>query len=507
MKQLLFKLKESLISVLPITLIVIFLNFTPIVNLSPKEVLVFSISAILLIVGIGLFNMGADLAMTPMGTHVGSGLTKAKSIMILLSVCFALGLFITIAEPDLTVLAGQVKDVIDPDLLVIAVGVGVGIFLVVAVLKIVFKRQLASLLMYFYMLLFALATLLIVSGNGDLLALSFDSGGVTTGPITVPFIMALGVGIASTIGGKRANENSFGLIALCSVGPIIAVIILGIFAEGKLDYTVPSYVIADNVLKEFFINLLSVTEEVTLALGLIVVFFFIINFIFLKLPKRKIIQILIGVLYTYIGLIIFLTSVNVGFMPIGYKLGTQLGENPWILAIAGFILGLVVVLAEPAVHVLNKQVEEITDGNVSKTSMLIALSVGVGISICLSMIRIIFDFSLLYYLIPGYFISLGLSFFVPRMYTAIAFDSGGVASGPLTSTFILPFAVGACMAIFPDGSKVLSDAFGIVAMVAMTPLITIQLLGFRAVVARQVREKIAMKRILDEDDNQIINFM
>lgn len=507
MKQLFLKLKESLVSVLPITLIVIFLNFTPIVNLSTKEVVVFSISAVLLIVGMSLFNMGADLAMTPMGTHVGSGLTKTKSIMILLIVCFALGVLITIAEPDLTVLASQVKDVINSTVLIVAVGVGVGIFLVIAILKIVFKRQLASLLMYFYMLLFALATLLIVSGNGDLLALSFDSGGVTTGPITVPFIMALGVGIASTVGGKRANENSFGLIALCSVGPILAVMVLGIFANGELEYTVPNYAISDNVLKDGLITLWSVTKEVTLALGLIVAFFFIINFIFLKLPKKKLIQIVIGVLYTYLGLIIFLTSVNVGFMPIGYKLGVQLGENSLVLTIAGFILGLVVVLAEPAVHVLNKQVEEITDGNVSKQSMLIALSVGVGVSICLSMIRIVFDFSLLYYLIPGYFISLGLSFFVPRMYTAIAFDSGGVASGPLTSTFILPFAIGACMAIYPDGSKVLSDAFGIVAMVAMTPLITIQLLGFRAVLARRVREKIAMRRILDEDDNKIINFM
>ena len=229
---------------------------------------------------------------------------------------------------------------------------------------------------------------------------------------------------------------------------------------------------------------------------------------FLKLPKKKLIQILIGILFTYIGLVIFLTSVGVGFMPIGYKMGEQLGKlNSIVLVIFGFIIGLVVVLAEPAVHVLNKQVEEITDGNVSKKSMLLALSIGVGISLGLSMIRIIFDFSILYYLVPGYFISLGLSFFVPRMYTAIAFDSGGVASGPLTSTFILPFAIGACVAVYGDSSKVLTDAFGIVAMVAMTPLITIQLLGFRAIVSKSVREKIAMRRILDENDDQIIEFM
>ena len=506
--QLLHKIKEALISVLPVTLIVVLLNFTPLVSFSSKEIVVFIISALLLILGIGLFSLGADLAMTPMGTHVGSGLTKSKSLKLLVIVSFALGLFITIAEPDLTVLANQVADVINPTFLIAAVGMGVGIFLVISVLKIVFKRQLASLLMFFYMFLFALTGLVIIGGNEGFLALAFDSGGVTTGPITVPFIMALGVGIATAIGGKRSNENSFGLIALCSVGPILAVMLLGMTINGEISYTIPDYSIAEDVVGTFFQHLLGVAGEVLLALGLIVVFFFVINWFVLKLPKKKIIQILIGITFTYIGLVIFLTSVNVGFMPIGYKMGLQLSKfSPVVLAIAGFILGLVVVLAEPAVHVLNKQVEEITDGNVSKKSMLIALSIGVGISICLSMICIIFDFSILYYLVPGYFISLGLSFFVPRMYTAIAFDSGGVASGPLTSTFILPFAIGACMALYPDGSKVLTDAFGIVAMVAMTPLITIQLLGFRSVVAKMMREKIAMRRILEEDDDQIINFM
>ena len=508
MKQFLEKVKEALISVMPVTLIVIFLNFTPLVNFSSKEIIIFIISSILLILGIGLFNLGADLAMTPMGEYVGSGLTKSKNILLLVAVCFALGLLITIAEPDLTVLADQVSSVINPSSLIYFVGFGVAIFLAIAILKIVFKRQLASILMFFYMLLFAICSLIIIVGNEELLALSFDSGGVTTGPITVPFIMALGVGVASTIGGKRANENSFGLIALCSVGPILAVMILALTAKGDLNYPIPDYSIAENVFLAFFETLWSVTKDVTIALGMIVAFFMIINLIFLKLPKKKIIQIFIGALFTYAGLIVFLTTVHIGFMPIGYKIGSSLAEqNPILLAIAGFILGLVVVLAEPAVHVLNKQVEEITSGGVTKRSMLIALSVGVGISLCLSMIRIIFDFSVLYYLIPGYFISLGLSFFVPRMYTAMAFDSGGVASGPLTSTFILPFAVGACIAIDPTGNQVLTNGFGIVAMVAMTPLITIQLLGFRSVISKMVKEKIAMRRILVEDDDTIIEFM
>ena len=508
MKQFYLKVKEALVSVLPVTLIVIILNLTPLVDFSRKEINIFIVCSILLILGIGLFNLGADLAMTPMGEYVGAGLTKSKKLLVLLGVCFALGLFITIAEPDLTVLATQVSGIMSSTKLILFVGIGVGIFLVLAILKIVFKISLSRMLMYFYMLLFALSALLIASGNESLLGLSFDSGGVTTGPITVPFIMALGVGIATTIGGKRANENSFGLVALCSVGPILAVMLLGISVNKQLEYPIPDYSVPTNIMASFFETLLVVTKEVTIALGMVIVFFFVIDFIFLKLPKKKIIQILVGSLYTYLGLIIFLTSVNVGFMPIGYKMGSDLSTfNSNLLIVCGFILGLVVVLAEPAVHVLNKQVEEITDGGVSKKSMLIALSVGVGISICLSMIRIKYDFSLLYYLIPGYMVSLGLSFFVPKMYTAIAFDSGGVASGPLTSTFILPFSIGACMALFPDGSKILNNAFGIVSMVAMTPLITIQLLGFRAVVSKHVKEKIAMRRILDEDDDQIIEFM
>ena len=509
MKQQAFvKFKESLVSVLPITLIVVLLNLTPLVNFSSKEIIVFIISAILLTLGISLFNLGADIAMTPMGKYVGSGLTKSRKIGVLIFVCFLMGFLITIAEPDLTVLATQVKDVMNSTVLIMAVGIGVGFFLIIALFKILFKRKLASILMFSYMMLFAISSIMILNGKEALLPLSFDSGGVTTGPITVPFIMALGVGISSAIGGKHAGENSFGLIALCSVGPILAVMLLGISSKGNLDYSVPSYAIADDVLITYIKTLLVVTKEVTIALGLVVLFFFIINGIVLKLPMKKIKQIVVGIIFTYLGLVIFLTSVNVGFMPIGYKLGLELADTSEnLLMIIGFVLGMVVVLAEPAVHVLNKQVEEITDGNVSKRSMLIALSIGVGVSLGLSMIRIIFDFSVLYYLIPGYMISLGLSFFVPRMYTAIAFDSGGVASGPLTSTFILPLAIGASIAVTGSSDSVLSLAFGIVAMVAMTPLITIQLLGFRAIVTKRVKEQIAMRRILTDDDDTIIEFM
>ena len=505
MKKLLFsKIKEALFSVLPVTLIVIILNLTPLVNLSFDETLIFSVSAIFLILGIGFFALGADVAMTPMGEHVGSGLTKSKNLKLLLIVCFALGVLITVAEPDLTVLADQVGS----KLIILFVGLGVGLFLVLSVLKIVLKKDLGSILVYFYMVLFAMAVLLLSVDpeNFRLLPLSFDSGGVTTGPITVPFIMALGVGVAATIGGRGASENSFGLVAMCSVGPILAVLVLSMISGGDVSAPgIEDYQFAENLWAAVGNTLLKTTKDVSIALGLVVAFFFAVNFAFLKLPKKKLLQISIGAVITYIGLIIFLTSVHVGFMPVGFKMGEELAKaSPVAIAIAGFVLGLVVVLAEPAVHVLNKQVEEITGGTVSKTAMMIALSVGVGLSICLSVIRIIFRFSVLYYLVPGYLISLGLSFFVPKIYTAIAFDSGGVASGPLTSTFILPFAIGACVAM---GGDILSDAFGIVAMVAMTPLITIQMLGFTAISKKRVSEKLAMRRILDEDDDQIIRFL
>ena len=499
------KISEAFVSVFPVTLIVFILNLTPLIDLK-GDIWIFMISAVFLIIGIGLFNLGADMAMTPMGEHVGSGLTKSKNMLLLLSVCFIMGLFITIAEPDLTVLADQVSSIMNGTVLIFAVGAGVGLFLLLVVLKIIFKVNLSSLLMFFYMLLFALTSLVVINGNTGFLPLAFDSGGVTTGPITVPFIMALGVGIATTIGGKDASGNSFGLVAMCSVGPILAVMLLGITANGTIDYGVPNYPI--NISFTSILHTLGEKiKEVAIALGLIVVFFAVLQALYLKLPKKKLIQIAIGIAYTFTGLVIFLTAVTVGFSPIGYRMGEMLAANhSAVIVVFGFIIGAVVVLAEPAVHVLNKQVEEITDGTVTKRSMLIALSVGVGISIGLSMIRIIFDFSILYYLIPGYFISLGLSFFVPRLYTAIAFDSGGVASGPLTSTFILPFAVGVCYALHGT-DKIMSDAFGIVAMVAMTPLITIQILGFRAVMTKRVRENIAMKRILGAEDEQIINFM
>ena len=508
MKELWEKIREALFSALPITAIVYLMALTPLFDMSQAELMTFTVGAVLLILGIGLFSLGADMAMTPMGSHVGSGLSLQRKLGLLLGVCFVLGMLITIAEPDLQVLANQVSAVMNGTLLIYCVGFGVGTFLVVSILKIVFRQSLSTILMLFYKLMFAMALLLVVNGNAPLLPMAFDSGGVTTGPITVPFIMALGVGISSILGDRRSKENSFGLVALCSVGPVLAVLILGVFSGSDLTYEVPDYTVSADVLGSFLHTAGHTCKEVALALGLIVAFFLICQFLFLKLPGKRLLRIAIGVAFTYVGLVMFLTGVNVGFMPIGYKLGYTLAESldPGLLVLFGLVVGVLVVLAEPAIHVLNVQVEEVTGGLVSKKAMMTGLCVGVGASIALSMIRIVFDFSLVYYIIPGYFISLALSLVVPPVYTAIAFDSGGVASGPMTSGFILPLAVGACVAL--QGSEaVLRDGFGVVALVAMTPLITIQLLGFRGIVAERVNERKAMKRILDADDQQIINFM
>ena len=507
LKELKDKILEALYSALPITVLVYLMALTPWFEFSTVELITFTAGAVLLVLGIGLFSMGADLAMTPMGTHVGSGLSRQRKLGLLLFVCFVLGMLITIAEPDLQVLANQVSAVMNGTVLIYAVGFGVGVFLVFAVLKIVFRKSLGTILMLFYMLLFALGLMLAVNGNLPLLPMSFDSGGVTTGPITVPFIMALGVGISSVLGDPRSKDNSFGLVALCSVGPVLAVLVLGIFASNDLTYAVPDYTVSSSILGSYLHTAGHTCREVAVALGMIVVFFLVCQVLFLKLSFKRLKRIAVGVVITYIGLVLFLTGVNVGFMPIGYKLGHALAlvDSRFLIGF-GLVTGVLVVLAEPAIHVLNGQVEDVTGGMVSKKSMMIGLCVGVGAAITLSMVRIVYDFSLVYYIIPGYFISLALSLFVPPVYTAIAFDSGGVASGPMTSGFILPFAVGACVALQGE-EAVLRDAFGVVALVAMIPLITIQLLGFKGIIDAHLQERKAMKRILDADDQQIINFM
>lgn len=506
-KQFFNKLKESVISVIPIIAFVLLLNITPLVNLSGMEIFAFIFASVFLILGIALFSLGADVSMTPMGKSIGNGLTKKRKLWLLLLVTFIVGILVTVAEPDLLVLATQVSQVINGTLLIVIVAVGVGLLLMFAILKMIFNIKLSMMLMFFYFLLFALTTLIVLNGNQQFLGLAFDSGGVTTGAITVPFIMALGIGVASSLGGKQSKENSFGLIALCSVGAVISVMIAGLFINGEMSYTIADYTFNNNIIIAFLSGILSSIKEVGFALGLIVAFFIVCQFTFLKLPKQQLLRLFIGLIFTFIGLVLFLSAVNTFYISIGFKIGSSIAQiNQFLLIPIGLVVGAIIVLAEPAIHILNQQVENTTNKVITRKSMLIGLTIGVGLSIALSMIRIIFGFSILYYLIPGYIISLGLSFFVPPVYTAVAFDSGGVASGPLTSSFILPLSIGACFSIGGSGS-ILTNAFGVVAMVAMTPLITIQVLGFTSLIRTKIHRNIAINKILSKDDKQIIDFM
>ena len=467
------KAHEAVWSVLPIMLIVLLLAFT--IAPIPTGILAqFLLGGILVIGGMIFFTMGAELSMTPMGERVGGSLLRTKKLWVIVIVGFILGVIITISEPDLQVLAEQVSSV--PNLvLIMSVALGVGVFLVAALLRILFGIALAPILFIFYTIIVILA--LFVPKN--FLAVAFDSGGVTTGPMTVPFIMALGVGISAIRNDKHAENDSFGLVALCSIGPIIAVLTLGMLYSTDSSFAEDIiYEVSDSVElgKVFLQRFPRYFKEIALSLMPIFIFFEIFQLISLKLNKKLHIKICIGLVYTYVGLVFFLTGANVGFIPAGNYLGTVLASLPykWIIIPIGMIIGYFIVKAEPAVYVLMKQVEELTDGDISGKSMQISLSVGVAVSVGLSMLRVLCQISILYLLIPGYVIALILTRFVPKIFTAIAFDSGGVASGPMTATFLLPLAQGACIAL---GGDAVTDAFGVVAMVAMTPLITIQILG------------------------------
>ena len=481
-KKLKEKLKEALQAVLPIIGLVLLLSFT-IAPISPSILLCFLIGGILLIAGIVFFTLGAELAMSPMGERVGTAMTQSKKLWVVVALSFLLGFIITISEPDLQVLAQQVPAV--PNLtLILAVACGVGVFLVVALLRMLFSIALPPFLVCFYAVIFILAFFV----PKEFLSVAFDSGGVTTGPMTVPFIMALGVGISATRSDRHAADDSFGLVALCSIGPILAVMMLGmIYNPDSAAYTppvIPEIVDSKQLWNLFAVELPTYMKEIALSLLPIVLFFAVFQALILKLSGRNLTRILIGLVYTYIGLVLFLTGVNVGFMPAGNYLGQVLSglSHPWVIVPIAMVMGYFIVKAEPAVYVLNKQVEEITDGAIPARAMGTALSAGVAISLGIAMIRVLTGISILWILIPGYTIALVISFFVPKIYTAIAFDSGGVASGPMTAAFLLPLAQGACVAL---GGNIVTDAFGVVAMVAMTPLITIQVMGLYSKLAEK----------------------
>lgn len=470
------KLKEAFQAVFPIALIVLGLSLT-LTPLKTGTFLLFAIGVLLLIAGTALFTLGADMSMLVIGQKVGATLTRSKKIWLIAFVSFVIGVIVTMAEPDLQILAEQVSD-IENMVLIVTVSVGVGVFLTIAMLRIVFGISLSVLLAIFYVALFAVALLFVPQ---SFWAVAFDSGGVTTGPVTVPFIMSLGVGVAAVRSGKKSGDDSFGLVALSSIGPVLAVMILGIIykAEGG-EYELEAVLVPETTRSAFAVygrGLGTYSLEVLRAISPIVAFFVLFQLVTRAFPKRQMIKIFIGLMYTFAGLTFFLAGANVGFMPVGREIGQALAQiwNGWLLVPVGMLFGYFVVSAEPAVYVLNKQVEHMSAGAVSASAMKKGLCLGVCAALGFAMLRIVTGFNVMWLLVPGYATALILMPFTPKLFTGIAFDSGGVASGAMVSSFILPMAIGACSFIAPG--EIMTLAFGCVALVALAPLISIQILG------------------------------
>ena len=469
------KFLESLTSILPIAAIVLLFGIT-LTPLSTSTFMLFLIGVLCLIAGLAVFTMGAEMSMLPLGTKIGSFLGKSKHIWLIAFLSFIIGILVTISEPDLQILAGQVSGV--PNMvLILTVSIGVGIFLAIAMMRIVFHISLSVLLMIFYVAAFLLCTFI----SPDFWSVAFDSGGVTTGPMTVPFIMAIGAGVSGMRANKDGHDDSFGLVALCSIGPILSVLILGITfdltgASSNLSEMTPIVENTRDGMLHYLYGFATHAKDVGVALLPTIVFALLFQLITHAFSIKQLVRVGVGVVYTFVGLVVFLTGANEGFMPVGVTLGSSLANlgNGYILIPICMLIGYFIVNAEPAVYVLNKQVEQITAGAISAGTMRLALSVGVSAALGLSMLRILTGISILWILIPGYVIALGLSFFVPKFFTGIAFDSGGVASGAMMSAFVLPLAIGACSTL---GGNIMMQAFGCVAFVAMTPIISIQICG------------------------------
>lgn len=465
------KLKEAVKSILPVSLIMLFVGF--ILEFNSVTIISIIISTLLLILGVALFTYGADLSMIEIGKLISSRLIKTKKPMLIAVISLIVGIFITIAEPDLKVLATQMT-AIDSNTFIFCVGLGVGLFLSLAALRILFQINLKKILAIFYILLL----LMMFISSSDIIPVAFDSGGVTTGPISVPFILAMGLGFSSMQSRKKSKDDSFGLVALCSIGPILIVLLFNMFNNSDMSYV---YNIENEVtnLSTLLLNykneLIPTIKEVIISLLPILGIFIIYNLITRKVNGNKMLKIIFGLLATFIGITVFFLGVNIGYMPTAYLIGINMTKMfKYLLIPFGIIIGFVIVKAEPAVAVLTDQIEKITQGSMKKNMITNTIAIGVACAVTISMIRVLTGVSLNYFIVIGYLVALLLMLITPNLFTMIAFDSGGAVSGPLTTSFLLPLIVGICYQV---GGNVLTDAFGLVALVALSPLITIQILG------------------------------
>ncbi len=474
------KFKESLISILPITFLVVILSLLVVPETLPL-LPNFLICCVFMVVGVTLFTMGADTAMFPIGSYVGGFLSKRKSPWLLLVCSLVLGIIITIAEPDLTVLAGQVTSV-NNWVFIVSVSLGVGLFLVLAVLRVLLKWKLNLVMLISYAIIFLMAIFV----DQNIIPVSFDSGSVTTGPISVPFIMAFALGV-SAVRGTGSKEDGFGFVGFASAGPILVVMLLFcIIGNGGVQQSATEVVTFGNA---FLIYL----KDVAITLAPIIAFFVIFQIFALKLPKKEIFKIIIGLILTYVGIVLFLVGVNVGFLPVGSEIGKVLAENHSALLIpVCAVIGFCMAMVEPAVLVLAKQIESITGGTIKRPVMLLCVAVGVSIALLLCAVRLLTHISILWILVPAYTIIFVLSFFVPKLFVGIAFDSGGVATGAIATTFAMPLVLGACSSL---GGNVMLEAFGTLAFCAAAPILVVLVFGTIYKIASKRTEDVNAKKL------------
>lgn len=500
-REFLEKCKESAISVLPFFAIItlLYLVFLP---FSIFALLSIIVATILMIVGMSLFSVGVDMSTMKMGGYVGSNLSKSRRLSLMAILSFVLGFMVTIAEPDLMVLAEQVPGISSKWIILITVSLGTGVFLLLATIRIIFRISIRTILIISY----ALALILCLFAPNNFLPLSYDTIGVTTGAVSVPFIMAFGLGICAVRSGKNNQEDGFGLVALASIGPVISMLIVSIFI--KTDSTIltesTSMISSANQWGvSIGSSILSYLKEVFVVIIPIFVFFLIYNFKYLKLPKTQLLRIAIGLMYCYIGLVAFLTGVSSGYLPMADWLGYTIAMSDfrWVIIPIAVLIGFFLVFAEPAVHVLNKQVEDITDGVISKKTMLIGISIGVALAMLIVSIRALFGFEFVYLIVPLTIIMIVLNIYTPNLFSGIAFDSGGAAAGSLAASFVLPFIIGICKAI---GGDVMLYGFGTIGIISILPTIVIQIMGIRyQYVLNKVKKKqkiISNITIIDYDE-------
>ena len=468
------KIIRSFSSVLPVTVIVLFISvfFVP---MPVDTVMMFMSGAVLLIIGMGFFTLGADMAIKPMGEGIGIQLTKSSLLAVVIIISFVMGFIITVAEPDLQILIKQLPS-LSPVELIITIASGVGVLLVAAVLRSLLKIRLSIMLIVCYVIIFVLSFI----ADEHYISIAFESGAIATGPVVVPFILAIGLGHATIRSDRDSLNDSFGMVALALTGPVIAILVLGLFHEPfgmDVNTAIPmDAATSRDVAKYFVMEMPHYITVVSLAMGCVVVCFIVFQLVSRRFHHHQFVRIMVGFLYTAIGLVFFLTGVNVGFIPVAMIIGSQLAASSinWVLIPLGALLGYFLVAAEPDVYILNKQVEEISEGSITPKMMYRGLAVAMSLAMAITMTRILLGIPIIWILLPGYTIALILTFFVPKIFSGIAFDSGAVCSGPISVTFLLPLALGVAEGTNMD---MLSYGIGGIAIVALAPAIVIQIMG------------------------------